>query len=92
MQWVLAGYTFSVATASGFAEGLLIVLLSVLCFIFKKTMLAFTDKIALDSAMLMAGAPPFLVEPLFVFGGELCKRSPLVLINSVGSSLYLCSP
>lgn len=53
---MLAGYTFAYARLSGAKEGFLTVALAVLCFIFKKTLLAFTDDIGIDSAIFLAGA------------------------------------
>lgn len=56
VQWVLAAYTFGHAQTRGIWQGLLVVALSVMTFIFKKILLAFTDPIGIDSAMLVSGA------------------------------------
>lgn len=58
VQWVLALYTFASAQATGVGEGFLTVAINVMAFIFKKIMLAFTDPIGIDSAMLVSGATP----------------------------------
>lgn len=58
VQGILAGYTLANATIEGAAAGFLTVALTVICFICKKVLLAFTDPIGLDTAMLIAGVPP----------------------------------
>ena len=59
MQGVLAGYTIANASiASGPGQGMLTVALTIICFICKKVLLALTDPISLDTAMLIAGGAP----------------------------------
>jgi hypothetical protein len=56
LQAILALYTYANAESSGSGQGFLTVALSILCFIFKKTLLSFTDPINIDAAMLIAGS------------------------------------
>lgn len=59
VQGILAGYTIANSSVEGTPQGFLTVALTIICFICKKVLLSFTDPIGLDTAMLIAGAPPF---------------------------------
>lgn len=55
---MLAAYTFAYAQLDGIPRGIVTVALTIINFIFKKILLAMTDRIGIDSAMLVAGALP----------------------------------
>lgn len=86
---ILAGYTIANAEVTGVGQGFLTFALAIIGFIFKKILLAFTDPIWIESAMLIAGAEP---------SGLLCKTRILQALPAApapcGAALHAssCTP
>jgi hypothetical protein len=58
VQVILAAYMIANVRAADSEQGLLTVALTIIGFIVKKTLLGMTDRIHIETAMLIAGAAP----------------------------------